>query len=307
MNLSVDEIGGNFSRTQQEGYDTSCITTKCVSVVVIITLVSIPGAMANALVCVRVGMDPRLRSPTFTALAALALADFLFIVLKYNSIVVLHFFYDGFTYTPIYLLVTDALANVCGASSAYHVVLLYSFRYFKLVYPLKGYLWFTVKKIIGISCCVWLGCAFFISAYVGIVYFMANSHSDLAFAFNIVTTIVMALFPLLIILLLHFMKTSKLRKSIAATRADVTRVMSRMVTAIVIVYIITTTPANIRDIVVLGTDQQLDSTGFSVFEEICRVLMFVNFAANPFIYLWFSSQFRQSVVTCVQHRRESIV
>ncbi|XP_060073740.1 neuromedin-U receptor 2-like [Ylistrum balloti] len=297
MNITVNATG-NISFVSNGGHAGPCVTSGCRAVAVIISLIAIPGAVANALVCVRVCADPRLRTPTFTALAALAFADFLFILLKYNSVVVLHFFYDGFTNAPLYLLVMDSLATICGASSAYHVVLLYSFRYFKLVYPLKGYLWFTAKKILAISGGVWLGCGIFISAYIVTVYLMAASHPVLAFVFNIITTIVMALFPLLIILILHFMKTAKLRYSIAATRADVTRIMSRMVTAIVIVYIITTTPANIRDIVSLGF-HPMDSPSFHVFEEVCRVLMFVNFAANPFIYLLFSSQFRQSVVSCI--------
>ncbi|XP_033764126.1 neuromedin-U receptor 2-like [Pecten maximus] len=295
-NFTVNSTG-NATIPYIGDYSGPCSTTGCRAVAVIISLVAIPGAVANALVCVRVCADPRLRTPTFTALALLALADFLFILLKYNSVVVLHFFYNGFANTPFYLLVMDSLATICGASSAYHVVLLYSFRYFKLVYPLKGYLWFTVKKILAISGGVWLGCTIFISAYIVTVYLMADSHPVLAFVFNIITTIVMAFLPLLIILILHFMKTAKLRNSIAATRADVTRIMSRMVTAIVIVYIITTTPANVRDIVSLGF-QPLDSSSYHVFEEICRVLMFVNFAANPFIYLLFSSHFRQSVLAC---------
>ncbi|OWF36645.1 Somatostatin receptor type 4 [Mizuhopecten yessoensis] len=296
MNTTVNDTG-NDSILNNGDYAGLCVTSGCHAVVVIISLVSIPGALANALVCVRVCTDPRIRTPTFTALAALAFADFLFILLKYNSVVVFHFFYNGFVNAPFYLLVIDSMATVCGASSAYHVVLLYSFRYFKLVYPLKGYLWFTVKKILAISGGVWLGCTVFISVYIVIVYLMAESHPVLAFVFNIITTVVMAFFPLLIILILHFMKTTKLKYSIAATRADVTRIMSRMVTAIVIVYIITTTPANIRDIVSLGF-QPLDSSWYHVFEEVCRVLMFINFAANPFIYLFFSSQFRQSILTC---------
>jgi hypothetical protein len=128
----------------------------------------IAGIIANVLVVALVLKDKRLRSPTYVAIACLALSDAIFVTT--NIIGAVEIVVRSLTCTfPLTYggPVVATVKGICWFSANAHVSVLAFVRYVLVLYPLKSHVYLTTKKIIMSSAFVWtLGILIWITAYV---------------------------------------------------------------------------------------------------------------------------------------------
>ena len=114
------------------GYcDTICIYT-CIRLIFVI------GVLANALMIFRVIRDKKLRSPTFIALASLAVADSLYLL--FQLVLSVEFIITKMTCGTKIQFIFKHLPGFLAMfwfSASFHVTLLAAMRYIVLVHPIK--------------------------------------------------------------------------------------------------------------------------------------------------------------------------
>ncbi|XP_069118688.1 thyrotropin-releasing hormone receptor-like [Argopecten irradians] len=280
-----------------------CLTSYCIPVTITISVIALCGIITNFIVVLVITKDSRLRRPTFTAIVALSLCDFTFLLFRYIRYIITGYFRGIISPDVMRTVkfVCDLGGLAAGGSSIIHVILLSVLRYYIVVHPLKSHIAITNRRIILVSLAVWV-----VSALNGWFYLYAviiNRKNDLQMSkvTNIVVTIVMSVLPLAIILFFHVLKARKLKDSIAACKLNATKQMSQIVTFVIVTYIVTTTPANTRDIIVISTGNPRE-TWMMVFGQVGRLLLFLNYAINPFIYFVHSPQFRKNIRSCWRKR-----
>ncbi|XP_033735113.1 delta-type opioid receptor-like [Pecten maximus] len=297
----VNTNGTNNSSVPSEAG--SCLTSYCIPMTVAISVIALCGIITNFIVILVITRDSRLRRPTFTAIVALSLCDFTFLLFRYIRYIVTGYFRDIIPHNVMKTIkfVCDLVGLTAGGSSIVHVILLSVLRYYIVVHPLKSHIAITNKRIILVSLGVWV-----LSALNGWFYLYAviiNRKNDLQMSkvTNIVVTMVMSILPLAIILFFHVLKARKLKDSIAACKLNATKQMSQIVTFVIVTYIVTTTPVNTRDILVISWGDTKE-TWMMVFGQVGRLLLFLNYAINPFIYFVHSPQFRKNIRCCWRRR-----
>ena len=148
--------------------------------------------------------------------------------------------------------------------------------------------------MILLSGTVWLvGCV--ISAlYMYFVVFNNRNDPTTAKAVNIFLTFLVSILPLVIIGVLHVFKARILRASLAACKRNTTKQMSKIVTIVIVGYIITTTPIATRDIINIGTTGGYRyDVWMVIFGHVGRLMLFLNYTINPFIYFVHSDQLKK--------------
>ncbi|OWF38228.1 thyrotropin-releasing hormone receptor-like [Mizuhopecten yessoensis] len=289
-----------YTNGSAKTHDTgNCLTSYCVPITIAISCIALIGIITNLIVVFVIVKDSRLRRPTFIAIVALSLSDFTFLLFRYIRYVVMGYFRDLISAHVMKTIkfVCDLVGLTAGGSSIMHVLLLSVLRYYIVVHPLKSHIAITNKRIILVSLCVWV-----FSALNGWFYLYAviiNRENDLQMSkvTNITITLVMSILPLATILFFHVLKARTLKDSLAACKLNATKQMSQIVTFVIVTYIVTTTPANTRDILVISWGHSKE-TWMMVFGQIGRLLLFMNYAINPFIYFVHSPQFRKNIRYC---------
>ena len=271
-----------------------CANSYCIPMVVCISVVSIVGLFANGITLFVIGYNRKLHRPTFTAIAALSLCDFTFLFFRYSRYIIHGYFGKsmGMETYIIVRLVCDSAGIVAGAASVITIVLLSVMRYVMVVHPLWSHVNITNKKVMLISGTVWfVGCL--ISAlYMYTVVIHGKHDQKTAKVVNITVTLVMSILPLVIIIVLHVFKARTLRASLAACRRNTTKQMSRIVTIVIVSYIVTTTPANARDVLIIAGYNRFQ-LWMIIYGHIGRLMLFLNYTINPFIYFVHSQQFKK--------------
>ncbi|XP_060070620.1 thyrotropin-releasing hormone receptor-like [Ylistrum balloti] len=281
----------------------NCLTSFCIPMTVAISVIAVCGIVTNFIVILVITKDSRLRRPTFTAIVALSISDFTFLLFRYIRYVITGYFRDVISLHVMKNIkfVCDLVGLTAGGSSIIHVILLSILRYYIVVHPLKSHIAITNRRIMLVSLGVWV-----FSGLNGWFYLYAviiNRQNDLQMSkvTNIVVTLVMSILPLVIILFFHVLKARKLKDSIAACKLNATKQMSQIVTFVIVTYIVTTTPVNTRDILLISWGDSKE-TWMMVFGQIGRLLLFLNYAINPFIYFVHSPQFRKKIWCCSRRR-----
>lgn len=277
----------------------NCLTSYCIPMTIAISVIAVCGIAANGIVLTIVAQNSRLHRPTFTAIAALALADFLFLAFRYTRHILQGYFRNIITSEAMKVIkfVCDLGGLTAGGSSIIHVILLSLLRYYIVVHPLKSHIVVTNRKILLVSLAVWV-----FSAFNGWFYLYAvliNRKNDLQMSkiTNVTVTLVMSIAPLIIIVFFHVLKARKLSQSIAACKLHATKRMSQIVTFVIVSYVVTTTPANVRDVILISWGPSKD-TWMAVYGLVGRLLLFTNYAINPFIYFVHSPQFKKYINCC---------
>ena len=262
-----------------------CITETCITTIVLLSIISILGIIGNLLVICIVLHDKKLHRVTFVSIAVLAFCDLSFVLPRYIRVVVARFFsgtFDDHSYR-IFRYVLD-FYSLCGSlTSILHVVLLSLMRYYFVVHPLRIRVWLTVRKVFIISGITWVLCSVIAGVYFYAVILNRDNDKYLARYTNLVVTVSMSILPVILIVIFHFLKARKLRKSLSR-RNDVTiQRMSRVVSLVCVCFLVTTTPANVLDIMLLS-DLYTDRMWFPYLFHATYILFFINYSINPYIY-----------------------
>ena len=288
--ISQDIMLNNSSAIGEGG---DCSTTlMCSSVVVVATCVSVVGILANGGVLVVIFHTKRLHKPILLGFAALALSDFLYLV--FNAFLLhLHWFQQTISRNSAVTNVLSGLVLTCAFSSASHVTFLSVQQYFMIAHPLSSLSTQTNRTVFVVSLSLWICCTLPASVYIYAV--RISEDPKLARLVNFATTIITTFLPILIILICHFLKLKALRESTINNRQSARQRMSKVVSVVIISYLVTTLPINIHDTIKLAEKIEMTTTYYVIY-RISVILLHLNFTINPFIYFIFTPHCRRFLV-----------
>ena len=268
---------------------TSCLETEeCKPMTTFLQILSSFGFVSNLSVFILICAIERLHKPIYTGIRMLTIPDALFL---FNS-----FLLFTFQHMPTRLkiaIIYILFASLC--SSIGHVILLSAQQYLMIAYPLQCLVWIRNRRIIIISVIIWAISSMIAFPYVYLT-FLVNAH-DAAAMINIVYTVLLSAGPISVLAVLHVMKIIALKKSLVNNSSRTTQKVSRVISVVVGVYVITTAPINIRDIIEMSVCLMIDSW-FVVLGHIGRTLLLVNYSINPYIYFISTPQFKRAVIYC---------
>lgn len=289
----ADEIGqhnmSNNSSQYGEDGDTCSNSPICPSIVILATCVSLVGIIANGAVLATIFRTRRLHKPVFMGFAALALADFLYLI--FNTFFVhLHWFFPDNKGSETAANVLSVIVVTSAFSSASHVTFLSVQQYFMIAHPLSSLAKQTNRTVFIASLTVWIVCTIPSSFYIYAV--RISNDPVLGRLVNFSVTIIVTFLPIIIILICHFLKLKALRESVMNNRQSTRDRMSKVVSVVILTYLLTTLPINIHDTIKLAGKIEL-STVYLIIYRIAFILLHLNFTINPFIYFLFTPQCRR--------------
>ncbi|KAL4217112.1 Olfactory receptor [Mactra antiquata] len=260
----------------------------------------IVGVFANALVIARVCRDRKLRDPTFVGIAALAVADLLFLVLNLTVafervIISMQCIKPVLISRPWYIL-----NSMIWFAANSHVALLAILRYLTIVYPIRCTVYLTPGKVVLLSMFVWvLGILLLgtLSVLITVGIVLPGTSGE----FVIIWWITVYIIPLLVTVILHILKLLRVKRSAneattIATRRSISR-MSKIVPLVIAMATILPLPklvynclrATNNEVVMLQSSYRVHIKGTS------ELIYLINYIVNPFIYGFLSKKFRRSI------------
>lgn len=297
---TVSNLTSNCCTNETEELFVSlCNNTSCLPIAVFLGVTSLIGMAANIIVISVIVKDQRLHRPTFFLICSLAGADFTFLFTRLPRYIMRFFADDTNLETYRYTrLVLDIVGLFAGSASVIHIVVMAALRYFIVVHPLRSHVCLTNIRVFLTSICVWTF-AFGTSAWYSYGLIALGLKSKVFQYTNFVITVFYSVLPMLLIALLHFFKARELLISLSECSSTTVRNMSRVVTVVIVCFLITTTPANVVDILVISFGYRYSETKtFFVLSQVSKIMLHLNFTANPFIYFAHSSQFQKSIKRC---------
>lgn len=281
-------MSNNSSQYGEDG-DTCSNSPICPSIVILATCVSLVGIIANGAVLATIFRTRRLHKPVFMGFAALALADFLYLI--FNTFLVhLHWFFPDNKGSETAANVLSVIVVTSAFSSASHVTFLSVQQYFMIAHPLSSLAKQTNRTVFIASLTVWIVCTIPSSFYIYAV--RISNDPVLGRLVNFSVTIIVTFLPIIIILICHFLKLKALRESVMNNRQSTRDRMSKVVSVVIFTYLLTTLPINIHDTIKLAGKIEL-STAYFIIYRIAFILLHLNFTINPFIYFLFTPQCRR--------------
>ncbi|VDI01239.1 Hypothetical predicted protein [Mytilus galloprovincialis] len=278
----------------------------CVPIATTLSAISIVGLVTNLVVIVTIASDRKLHQPTFVVICSLAVADFMFLFTRYPRYIIQCFFTAKFSVELLRAIkmVLDFSGFLAGIASIVHIVFMSVVRYFIIVYPFRSYVLLTNLRVILMTIVIWTLSAGIAVLYTFAVLINASKDPRLRETTNLVLTILFSILPVLFITILHVLKAKVLTKSISNCSQAV-RNMSRVVTIVLTSFIITTTPSSTIDIMIILGYNYTKTQLFSITSQVAKILLFLNFTVNPFVYFVNSIQFRKCINTCFGRNRHS--
>lgn len=281
-------MSNNSSQYGEDG-DTCSNSPICPSIVILATCVSLVGIIANGAVLATIFRTRRLHKPVFMGFAALALADFLYLI--FNTFFVhLHWFFPDNKGSETAANVLSVIVVTSAFSSASHVTFLSVQQYFMIAHPLSSLAKQTNRTVFIASLTVWIVCTIPSSFYIYAV--RISNDPVLGRLVNFSVTIIVTFLPIIIILICHFLKLKALRESVMNNRQSTRDRMSKVVSVVILTYLVTTLPINIHDTIKLAGKIELSTVYFIIY-RIAFILLHLNFTINPFIYFLFTPQCRR--------------
>lgn len=281
-------MSNNSSQYGEDG-DTCSNSPICPSIVILATCVSLVGIIANGAVLATIFRTRRLHKPVFMGFAALALADFLYLI--FNTFLVhLHWFFPDNKGSETAANVLSVIVVTSAFSSASHVTFLSVQQYFMIAHPLSSLAKQTNRTVFIASLTVWIVCTIPSSFYIYAV--RISNDPVLGRLVNFSVTIIVTFLPIIIILICHFLKLKALRESVMNNRQSTRDRMSKVVSVVILTYLLTTLPINIHDTIKLAGKIELSTVYFIIY-RIAFILLHLNFTINPFIYFLFTPQCRR--------------
>lgn len=290
--------GGSIRRYGYQTFSCGFCDTKCIYSA--IQMGFIFGIIANMFVIWRVARDKHLRDYTFVAIAALALADLLFLATNLSTAferVVL-----SVTCAPPVVISTPyyVLKSIFWFSANSHIALLAVLRYITLAHPLRANAYLSPTKVIISSVCVWILGSVLMGTLSGLItarLILAGRSEE----FLAILWIIVYLLPLIVTCVLHILKICLVKRAVTETTTESTRKsiqrMSKIVIVVIVMAAVLPLPRLINKCMKLAGRDTFPSKQFRThFGEIADLLFLVNNFINPLIYGFMSDRFRKSLM-----------
>jgi len=291
-----------MNRTCDSVCEKNCIY-KCVDMVFIL------GVFTNGVVVWRTIADRSLRTPTFIAIACLALSDALFLSL--NLVKSFNGIYKFVTCTEMSFLNDAAFATVLGITwfaSNGHVSIIAVIRCILVFRPLHAHVYLTNRKILIASGVVWLiGICIWGTVYLLKMFSMSVALNSVEFQLSIWGVVFFS--PLVITTILHLTKCYFVRrfaqKQLSNTKSRIKTYtkMSKMIFLVILAAIALQLP---RFVLNLFEAMQLTNTSSDIsfhVKEVVLILFLLNSCINPVIYAFLWKKFRNSLCASTIRKR----
>lgn len=265
------------------------------------------GTVGNSLVVICVALNKMLHNPTFAAIASLAVADFLFLCWRI-PMEILHILNKNWISGTTVCKMSFLVYQLTSYSAAYHLVLLSAIRFYSLVYPFQALQHLTVRRscimcgVLWVSVFICISPVLFTSGIVeqefnGRVYVYCAVETTEPLHASLIYSCLYAVFsyfiPLFMITVLHVTKVYRVTRMSREMSPSYTHQLSSMVVVVLLLFGGLLLPVHLKNILILG--------GVSVLQRmpeldlVCRCMAYANSCINPYVYAFFSKQFRRSL------------
>ncbi|XP_056001307.1 melanocyte-stimulating hormone receptor-like [Ostrea edulis] len=264
------------------------------SLTIISTILLVIGVIANTIVIILVLARNELRTPTFTVIACLSVADLLCLCSRYVVGIYATKHFMGYQAVLMYATITFYFLH----SANFHIVLIAYLRYVFITKPLES-VKITTKSVLKMSGGVW-----FAGILTGSLYclrIVLELHDNITFKDGSVLEIIFCIYVtfvlFLLIVVLHIIKIFKLKNTghlSSGQHSSISRKMSLMIFIIIVIYLLSTTPILVGIIlyfICISIDYSIAVCPISFYYyavSVSSLCLLLNNAVNPLIYFFFS-------------------
>lgn len=255
------------------------------------------GFIGNLTTCLVIIFSRKLHTPTYTAIALLALSDLLALTVRYVDT-----FYDLYmdVFFDVYYIIWGFVYFAIHASCA-HIVLLFYVRYRLVVSPLLSLSRFKPARVLRISCFLWALSIIFGYSYGCFSYYVdvAETRSkpvtlSTAYIVDGVIALSLMVLPICIIMLFHFKKFVIIRLSNSSSAVRLSNQMTIIVAMIIVIHCASILPFCLYAWleVYLQIKKEALAIDTKLFRDISIAMFFLNHTINPIIYFVWSMRRR---------------
>lgn len=206
---------------------------------IIASVISIVGFLGNSATIISFLIQKKVQTPTYTGIFCSSIADLTALLLRYLVI-----FYTVMAPTMSidykYLFGMSALTHM---SSNFHVLIIAIIRFIYVSKPFYS-LTFQYSKVLYMSLGVWITSILIAALYTFNVYLYEQNLMSLSQ--SVVVEIFMTSLPFFVslipIIILHVLNVVSLRKGLSQSNNHVSKTMSMVLAAIIIIFIVANTP-----------------------------------------------------------------
>lgn len=266
---------------------------------IIASVISIVGFLGNSATIISFLIQKKVQTPTYTGIFCSSIADLTALLLRYLVI-----FYTVMAPTMSidykYLFGMSALTHM---SSNFHVLIIAIIRYIYVSKPFYS-LTFQYSKVLYMSLGVWITSILIAALYTFNVYLYDQNLMSLSQ--SVVVEIFMTSLPFFVLLIpiiiLHVLNIVSLRKGLSQSNNHVSKTMSMVLAAIIIIFIVANTPVFILNILVLcGIETEQT-------DWLAQTFWMLSYCSNPFVFVFYSKTARAVVTnafTCKYFRNKN--
>lgn len=258
------------------------------------------GVLANLVVITRVIRDRKLRDPTFIGIAALAVADLLFLTLNltvsFETVII--------TYTcaapriisrPFYIM-----NSMTWFAANSHVALLAVIRYLSLAHPFRATVFLRPVRVILLSVGVWV-LGIILLGSLAVLITLGIIIPGTSGEFVVIWWITVYLMPLIVTVVLHVLKICLVKQSvrISSSKSANRKLVQRMSTVVIMVIVMAAVlplPRLVYNCLRVVGNSAFPSKQFKLhLRGISHMVYLINHFVNPFMYAFLSKKFRNSL------------
>lgn len=266
---------------------------------IIASVISIVGFLGNSATIISFLIQKKVQTPTYTGIFCSSIADLTALLLRYLVI-----FYTVMAPTMSidykYLFGMSALTHM---SSNFHVLIIAIIRFIYVSKPFYS-LTFQYSKVLYMSLGVWITSILIAALYTFNVYLYDQNLMSLSQ--SVVVEIFMTSLPFFVslipIIILHVLNIVSLRKGLSQSNNHVSKTMSMVLAAIIIIFIVANTPVFILNILVLcGIETEQT-------DWLAQTFWMLSYCSNPFVFVFYSKTARAVVTnafTCKYFRNKN--
>lgn len=266
---------------------------------IIASVISIVGFLGNSATIISFLIQKKVQTPTYTGIFCSSIADLTALLLRYLVI-----FYTVMAPTMSidykYLFGMSALTHM---SSNFHVLIIAIIRFIYVSKPFYS-LTFQYSKVLYMSLGVWITSILIAALYTFNVYLYEQNLMSLSQ--SVVVEIFMTSLPFFVslipIIILHVLNIVSLRKGLSQSNNHVSKTMSMVLAAIIIIFIVANTPVFILNILVLcGIETEQT-------DWLAQTFWMLSYCSNPFVFVFYSKTARAVVTnafTCKYFRNKN--
>lgn len=266
---------------------------------IIASVISIVGFLGNSATIISFLIQKKVQTPTYTGIFCSSIADVTALLLRYLVI-----FYTVMAPTMSidykYLFGMSALTHM---SSNFHVLIIAIIRFIYVSKPFYS-LTFQYSKVLYMSLGVWITSILIAALYTFNVYLYEQNLMSLSQ--SVVVEIFMTSLPFFVslipIIILHVLNIVSLRKGLSQSNNHVSKTMSMVLAAIIIIFIVANTPVFILNILVLcGIETEQT-------DWLAQTFWMLSYCSNPFVFVFYSKTARAVVTnafTCKYFRNKN--